>query len=99
MLSVKKLKLSSSLITAILLLFFFIVVQLAAACKSRTETPSETNNGSTSGPHGSHQLEIHILDVGQGDSILIITPERKFVLIDAGLARAGERVVAALERN
>jgi competence protein ComEC len=45
-------------------------------------------------------LEIYAIDVGQGDSLLIVTPEGKTVLIDAGLNKAGERVVQFLrERN
>lgn len=49
-------------------------------------------------PLGDKQLQIHMLDVGQGDSLLIITPENKSVLIDAGLARAGDKVVQALAK-
>ena len=29
-------------------------------------------------------LQIHFIDVGQGDSCLIITPENKKILIDGG---------------
>ncbi len=43
-------------------------------------------------------LHIYAIDVGQGDSYLIVTPERKAVLIDAGLAEAGTQVVAFLRR-
>lgn len=32
----------------------------------------------------SASLQIHFLDVGQGDSILIVTPDRKKILIDGG---------------
>ncbi|OYT72866.1 MAG: hypothetical protein CFK52_03430 [Chloracidobacterium sp. CP2_5A] len=43
-------------------------------------------------------LYVHAIDVGQGDSHLIVTPERKAVLIDAGSAEDGPRVVAFLRR-
>lgn len=46
---------------------------------------------------GSKQLQVHMLDVGQGDSLLIITPEKKVILIDAGLAKAGLKVVQKLK--
>jgi competence protein ComEC len=45
------------------------------------------------------RLQIYALDVGQGDSALIITPEGKSVLIDAGLPQAGDEVVAALRKR
>jgi beta-lactamase superfamily II metal-dependent hydrolase len=45
------------------------------------------------------RLQIYALDVGQGDSALIITPEGKSVLIDAGTPQAGDDVVAALRKR
>jgi competence protein ComEC len=43
-------------------------------------------------------LYVYVLDVGQGDSMLIVTPSRKYVLIDAGPADASDRVIAELRR-
>ncbi|MBO0725096.1 MAG: MBL fold metallo-hydrolase [Blastocatellia bacterium] len=45
------------------------------------------------------RLQIYALDVGQGDSLLIVTPEGKSVLIDAGTPQAGDEVVAALRKR
>src|SRR5262249_8462963 len=45
------------------------------------------------------RLQIYVLDVGQGDSGLIISPEGKSVLIDAGPPQAGDEVVAALRKR
>ncbi len=44
-------------------------------------------------------LTVTVLDVGQGDSILIETPSQKRMLIDAGEAKAGERVVVPFLRK
>ena len=41
-------------------------------------------------------LTVHFLDVGQGDSAVIVTPEGRVILIDAGTSSAGDDVVEAL---
>jgi len=50
-------------------------------------------------PPSGKEMQVHVLDVGQGDSILIIAPEGKVVLIDAGDEKNGKNVVDALRRN
>src|SRR5258705_12165546 len=51
-------------------------------------------------PPSGGELQVHVLDVGpgEGDSILIITPGGKSVLIDAGDAGKGKVVLDALKR-
>jgi beta-lactamase superfamily II metal-dependent hydrolase len=55
-------------------------------------------------PPSGGELEVHVLDVGQGDSILIIAPEdketkqRKVVLVDAGDTGRGKIVLDAMKR-
>ena len=44
------------------------------------------------------RLKVHVLDVGRGQSVLFISPVGKTVLVDAGSAEAGPRVVNALRR-
>ncbi|GAB3804079.1 ComEC/Rec2 family competence protein [Virgibacillus kimchii] len=42
-------------------------------------------------------MQVHFIDVGQGDSMLIQTPSNKTILIDGGPPEAGERVVSYLK--
>src|SRR5258707_12598364 len=51
-------------------------------------------------PASGGELQVHVLDVGpiEGDSILIISPGGKSVLIDAGDAGKGKVVLDALKR-
>lgn len=42
-------------------------------------------------------LKVHFIDVGQGDSTLIQTPDGANILIDAGIKSAGEKVVSFLK--
>lgn len=44
-------------------------------------------------------LEIHMIDVGQGESILIVTPNDKTILIDAGESSQGKKVKSYLRKN
>lgn len=47
-------------------------------------------------PPSGGQLNVHVLDIGQGDSILIRTPSNRAVLIDAGNPGNGKKILAAL---
>ena len=44
-----------------------------------------------------HDMRVHFIDVGQGDSILIESPHGKTMLVDGGVKGAGQEVVAYLK--
>ena len=48
---------------------------------------------------GSGLLEVHFIDVGQGDAIWVKTPQGQNVLIDAGGNRYGDKVVEYLSNH
>lgn len=52
-------------------------------------------------PPSGGELQVHVLDVGpvNGDAILIVSPNGKTVLVDAGDTSKGKTVVEALKRN
>ncbi|HLL74776.1 MAG TPA: ComEC/Rec2 family competence protein [Pyrinomonadaceae bacterium] len=50
-------------------------------------------------PASGEELRVHVLDVGQGDAVLVIAPGGKAALIDAGNPGNGKKILAALERE
>ncbi len=49
-------------------------------------------------PASGDEVKVVVLDVGQGDSILIVTPENKTALVDAGEPGDGKVILAALKK-
>lgn len=45
------------------------------------------------------QLEIHFIDVGEGDSVLVETPKGEIVLIDTGNLISGHKLAEYLKKN
>lgn len=75
----------------ILLMFFVLLI---AGCTEVTNEPNATNLA-TSGK----EMSVHFIDVGQGDSILIQSPNGKTMLIDGGVKGAGKNIVAYLKEQ
>jgi beta-lactamase superfamily II metal-dependent hydrolase len=49
-------------------------------------------------PPSGDELSIHVLDVGQGDAILIVAPGGKTALVDASVPGSGKKILAAMAR-
>lgn len=58
-----------------------------------------TISGHLTGVMASGILQVHVLDVWQGDCILLITPSGKTMLVDAGEADYGSRVLSYLKKH
>lgn len=80
--------------TALLLALFVFAL---LSCRPKVEQVNEPPPPDEPAPGGS--LRIYALDVGQGDGFLVISPQGKTVLIDAGPTEAGDEVVTALRNH
>jgi len=72
------------LLLMLLFITTFICLLLISGCTATDSSP---------------QLSVHLIDVGQGDSQLIITPQQSVILIDAGDSLQGDRIDAYLTRH
>lgn len=77
------------------LLFLIVVGAVALGVWYKFFRPAPTNLPPASG----EELRVHVLDVGQGDAVLIVAPGGKAVLIDAGNPGNGKKILAALQRE
>ncbi|MGE7692194.1 MBL fold metallo-hydrolase [Lysinibacillus sp. NPDC097214] len=72
------------------LIVMLLCIFVLAGC---TET-SNTKKVSVTAGHG---MRVHFIDVGQGDSIFIESPNGKTMLVDGGVKGAGQKVVSYLK--
>ena len=69
---------------------------ITAGCIDNFTIPDFSNNRSTHLRDNNGKLSVYFLDVGQGDSTLVLFSD-KSILIDAGEAEMGDRVVSDLK--
>lgn len=74
---------------------FALVVLLAAAC---AHAAPGAPTGFEAPPVGDESLEVHFMDVGQGDGMLIRTPDGKNYLLDTGTAGARRQIFPYFEK-
>jgi beta-lactamase superfamily II metal-dependent hydrolase len=78
-----------AIVGVVLILLGILLVKYWKKDKT-SETPAPAPSGD--------ELQVHVLNVGQGDSILIIAPGGKSVLVDAGTPGTGRVVLDAMKR-
>jgi competence protein ComEC len=84
-----------SLATAFILIVLVSCI-ITAGCLDNFTIPDFGNNRSTHLADNDGKLSVYFLDVGQGDSTLVLF-SNKSILIDAGEAEMGDRVVSDLK--
>jgi len=72
------------------LIVMLLCIFLLAGC---TETANTKKVSVTAG----QEMRVHFIDVGQGDSIFIESPNGKTMLVDGGVKGAGQKVVSYLK--
>lgn len=85
----------SLLLAVLLLLTVFIFMTSGFARRS----PAASSSEAATNPFAPGRMQVFVLDVGRGQSVLVISPSGKAALIDAGPTEAGGRVVNALRRR
>ena len=70
---------------------------LLAGCRAGAAPEGDKDTPPASRPEG--RLQVAFIDVGQGDSTLVLLPNGKSLLIDGGPSEAGPKVVETLQRG
>lgn len=78
-------------------LLWIIMLSLLIAGVSGCDNIASKTGGNVGA--GSNALEVHFIDVGQGDSSLIMFPDGKTALIDGGGRSASDKVVSYLREQ
>lgn len=80
------------------IVFSLLFMLLLAGC-TNVDMPSEQSNNQPHKTVSGKAMSVHFIDVGQGDSIFIQSPNGKTMLIDGGIRGAGKTVVAYLQQQ
>lgn len=72
-------------------LLLVLTLLLMAGCGAEPDLDSQVKQG--------EQLEVHVIDVGQADAILIKTPDAGNVLIDGGTGATEEELIGYLQKQ
>ncbi|WP_042476730.1 MBL fold metallo-hydrolase [Bacillus ndiopicus] len=75
-----------------LVISILVVALLLIGCTIEIQQPEQQ-------PTSGKEMQVHFIDVGQGDSIFIQSPNGKTMLIDGGVKGAGKTVVAYLREQ
>lgn len=73
-------------------MFVLAAMLMLAGCTSYTETSKTPANAGD-------EMRVHFIDVGQGDSIFIESPNGQTMLVDGGVKGAGQEIVAYLKEQ
>ncbi len=84
---------------ALAALFVVLVVGGFLGWKFVVKPWMEKRQAEQAPPASGEELKVVAIDVGQGDSILIVTPGGKTALVDAGEPGDGKRIIEALKRH
>lgn len=84
----KRILFGAAIVVVALIIAVFLLFKYWKKREPTTENPQPSGD----------ELQVHVLDVGQGDSILIIAPGGKTVLVDAGVPGSGKVVLDAMKR-
>lgn len=91
-----------SLLSSVLLplsLVILVTSGFSPKAERRTLAEAEAITGGAAAPPAPARLQVYVLNVGRGQSVLVISPAGKAALVDAGPAESGSRVVDLLRRK
>lgn len=78
--------------------FLSYLIVLVVIFVSLISLQSKNSNFSLEALFGSDEFEVHFIDVGQGDSSLVITPNKKVMLIDGGTKDSSKDLIDYLNK-